>query len=274
ERFSALTGRGVLCNRPYSGTQVIADYGREHLATGAFIVYTSQDSVFQIAAHEDVVPLEELYAACRIARSLLTGRHAVGRVIARPFRGEEGAFFRTAGRHDFSLEPTGETMLDRLKANGKAVIGVGKISDIFAGRGLTEDMGVNRDNDDGMRKTDECAKRDFEGLCFVNLVDFDMLYGHRNDVDGYARAISRFDRWLGDFLPKLRKEDLLIVTADHGCDPSTPSTDHSREYVPLLMTDKKGRNYGTRETFADISATVLRYFDLEPIAGTPIAEGE
>lgn len=267
DAFSARTGRGVLCNLPYSGTQVIADYGEEHCRTGKWIVYTSADSVFQVAAHEQVVPVSELYEACRMAREILSGPHAVGRVIARPFAGEAGRFYRTAGRHDFSLSPP-ETMLDRLKSAGLDVIGVGKISDIFAGKGITRDLGVNRDNADGMQKTLELARQDFTGLCFVNLVDFDMLYGHRNDVAGYAAAIARFDGWLREFLPCLREDDLVMITADHGCDPSAPGTDHTREAVPLLLWGKKvkPKNLGTGE-FADVSATVLDCFGLPPLAG-------
>ena len=263
--FREQTGRGVLCNKPYSGTQVILDYGRQHMETGDLIVYTSADSVFQIAAHEDIVPLEELYGICRTARGMLKGELAVGRVIARPFKGEYPNFYRTSGRHDFSLEPTGETMLDRLKASGFDVISVGKINDIFASRGVTDHRGINKNNADGMEKTLELQKEDFNGLCFVNLVDFDMLYGHRNDVDGYAKALTEFDGYLGRFLENMRIDDVLIITADHGCDPSTPSTDHSREYIPIIVCGdgiKAGVNIGTRATFADISASVLDCFGL------------
>lgn len=270
EEFKKRTGREILCNLPYSGTKVIEDYGEEHLKTGALIVYTSADSVFQIAAHEEKVPVETLYGYCRAARELLGGEHAVGRVIARPFAGTPGAFYRTERRHDFSLEPSGETLLDICKREGLDVLGVGKISDIFAGRGLTENLGVNRDNADGMRKTENCLGRNFKGLCFVNLVDFDMVYGHRNDADGYAAAISRFDVWLKEFLPALKDSDVLAITADHGCDPATPSTDHSREYVPLLMYGralKRGVNLGTRSSFADLSATILDVFGLNGGAG-------
>lgn len=268
EQFSRLTGRGVLCNRPYSGTKVIQDYGEEHLKTGKWIVYTSADSVFQVAAHEDVVSVEELYAACKTARALLQGEHAVGRVIARPFTGKVGAFVRTSRRHDFSLLPP-ETVLDRLKGAGFDVIGVGKIADIFAGKGLTRDLGVNRNNEDGMAKTARLAEVDFRGLCFVNLVDFDMLYGHRNDIAGYAKAIGVFDDWLKGFLPKLGVDDLLLITADHGCDPSTPSTDHSREAVPLLIYGKRIKpiNLGTRY-FSDVAATIAECFGVSPLAGT------
>lgn len=268
EEFEKRTGRGVLCNRPQSGTEVIRAFGEEHMRTGKLIVYTSADSVFQVAAHEEIVPVEELYACCRIAREILTGENGVGRVIARPFAGNAGSFYRTARRHDFSLPPRGETMLDILKKAGLDVIGVGKISDIFAGRGLTENLGVNLDNDDGMAKTEACADRDFCGLCFVNLVDFDEKYGHRNDVDGYARAVVRFDDWLAGFLPRLKAGDALMITADHGCDPATPSTDHSREDVPLLVfsPDFAGADLGLRR-FSDVSASVLDMFGLSGGAG-------
>lgn len=234
DAFSAAVGRGVLCNLPCSGTEVIRDYGEEHLRTGKLIVYTSADSVFQIAAHEDLIPPEDLYAICRIARRILTGEHAVGRVIARPFTGKPGSFVRTANRRDFSLEPPGETMLDALKAAGKDVIAVGKITDIFAGRGITESV-LTHGNTEGIAQTIALADRDFDGLCFVNLVDFDMLYGHRQDVDGYAAALSEFDRNLPALLSKLRPGDVLMLTADHGCDPGDDSTDHTREYVPLMI---------------------------------------
>lgn len=258
-------GRGILCNRPYSGTQVIRDYGGEHLRTGKLIVYTSADSVLQIAAHEDLVPVEELYRYCRIARQVMRGKHGVGRVIARPFAGRAPDFQRTSRRHDFSLLPPRPTMLDDLKAAGKEVIAVGKINDIFAGQGVTEAI-TTSGNDDGMQKTLDIVRgRDFDGLCFVNLVDFDMVYGHRNDVDGYAGAMTAFDRRLGELLPLLRGDDLLIITADHGCDPGTESTDHSREYVPLLIFGEKvrpGVNLGTRESFADVGKTVLASFGI------------
>lgn len=266
DAFTSTTGRGCLCNLPYSGTDVIRDYGREHMATGKWIVYTSADSVFQVAAHEEVVPLEELYAACRKARALLRGRHGVGRVIARPFVGSpDTGFRRTAGRHDFSLEPPGQTMLDAIQAAGLESLAVGKIHDIFTGRGMT-DYVFNRSNADGMAHTDDYAARDFTGLCFVNLVDFDMLYGHRRDVDGYAAALSEFDAWLGAFLPKLGQEDVVMITADHGCDPAyTATTDHTREYVPLLVLGKAVRpgSLGTRGSFADIAATVTELLGVE-----------
>ena len=268
--FERLTGRGVLCNKPYSGTDVIRDYGEEHLRTGKLIVYTSADSVFQIAAHEDVIPVEELYRYCEIARRMLVGKHGVGRVIARPFTGKH-PFVRTANRHDFSIEPPQKTMADILAERGFDTISVGKIYDIFAGRGYTESHRT-KGNDDGMKQTLAIAKRDFCGLCFVNLVDFDSAYGHRNDPDGYARAMTAFDGQLGELLPLLGKEDILIITADHGCDPSTPSTDHSREYTPMLIYGadvKNGVDLGTRQSFADIGATVLDIFDIsaEEIAG-------
>ena len=256
--FQQATGRGVLANAPWSGTAVIEEYGPAHLRTGDLIVYTSADSVFQIAAHEDVVPPEQLYEYCRIARKLLQGRHGVGRVIARPFVGTPGSFKRTANRHDFSLEPPRQTLLDAVKAAGLDCIGVGKIHDIFAGRGLTEHV-YNQSNAHGMAHAMDYARRDFHGLCFVNLVDFDMLYGHRRDIDGYASALTEFDAWLGDFLPILDQEDLVLITADHGCDPDyTATTDHTREYVPLLLLGKaiKPVDLGTGSTFAHIAATV------------------
>ena len=264
EEFEKRTGRKAICNLPYSGTEVIKDYGKEHIETGALIVYTSADSVFQIAAHEDYVPVSELYRYCEIARELLQGEHGVGRVIARPFTGEY-PFTRTANRHDYSLIPQGTTMLDVLKENGFATISVGKIYDIFAGKSVSESNRTTS-NHHGMEVTLDIQKRDFEGLCFVNLVDFDMKYGHRNDIAGYAEAMTDFDRQLGEFLEGMREDDILIITADHGCDPATPSTDHSREYVPMLVYGngiKGGVDLGTRGSFADISATVLDYFGLD-----------
>ena len=261
--FEEATGRRVICNKPYSGTDVIRDYGEEHLRTGALIVYTSADSVFQIAAHEGIVPIDELYRYCEIARDLLKGRHGVGRVIARPFEGEH-PFRRTPRRHDYSLLPPAPTMLDVIKDSGLDVISVGKISDIFAGQGVTEGHRT-ANNDEGMKIALAMAERDFHGLCFVNLVDFDMTYGHRNDVDGYAAALSRFDAWLPEFLSRLGDEDALIITADHGCDPSTPSTDHSREHTPMLLIGggaNPGVDLGTRIGFCDISATVLEALGL------------
>ena len=261
EEFEKKTGRGVICNLPYSGTDVIRDFGEEHLASGKLIVYTSADSVFQIAAHESIVSRDELYRYCEIAREILQGEHGVGRVIARPFDGEY-PFKRTSGRHDFSLTPPALTAPDILKAASYDSISVGKIYDIFAQRGFTESH-PTVNNDDGCDKSIEIMKREFNGLCFINLVDFDMVYGHRNNLDGYAKAMSAFDERLGEMLGLLGDEDLLIITADHGCDPSTPSTDHSREYTPMVAYGKgikSGVNLGTRESFADIGSTVLEWF--------------
>ena len=257
--FREATGRGVLANAPWSGTEVIAKYGEEHMKTGDLIVYTSADSVFQIAAHEDIVPPEQLYEYCRIARKLLVGKHGVGRVIARPFIGNpKDGFTRTSNRHDFSLEPPAETMLDAVKAAGLDMLAVGKILDIVAGRGMTEFV-YTKGNTDGMNKTLDYAARDFHGLCFINLVDFDMLYGHRRNIDGYAAALTEFDGFFGKFVESLGEDDIVMVTADHGCDPAyTKTTDHTREYVPLLIAGKKVKpvNLGTRTSFADIAATV------------------
>ena len=265
EEFERQTGRGVLCNLPYSGTDVIRDYGEEQKKTGKWIVYTSADSVFQVAANENWIPLEELYDACRKARAILRGKHGVGRVIARPYVGETPSDFRrTANRHDFSLEPPKQTMLDAIKAAGLDTLAVGKIYDIFAGQGTTEHV-FNKSNADGMAHTDDYAARDFHGLCFVNLVDFDMQYGHRRDVDGYANALTEFDTWLGQFLPKLGEDDLVMITADHGCDPAyTATTDHTREYVPLVVLGKQVKpvNLGTRKSFADIAATVTELLNV------------
>lgn len=275
EPFKAATGRGVLANAPWSGTEVINVYGDEHVRTGDLIVYTSADSVFQIAAHEDVVPLETLYEYCRIARKQLQGKHGVGRVIARPFIGSHGHYTRTSNRHDFSLEPPKQTLLDAVKAAGLDCIGVGKIFDIFAGRGTTEHV-FNKSNADGMDHTMDYAKKDFHGLCFVNLVDFDMLFGHRRDVDGYANALTEFDRWLPDFLSRLGPDDLVMITADHGCDPAyKATTDHTREYIPLLVAGPKVRpvDLGTRKTYADIAATVAQLLEVPfDCPGTSFAE--
>lgn len=257
DAFAERTGRAVLCNRPYSGTEVIKDYGKEHMETGALIVYTSADSVFQIAAHENVVPVEQLYAYCEIARELCQGPYGVGRVIARPFEGE-WPFVRTSRRHDYSLEPPRDTMLDLIKAAGLDVLAVGKINDIFAGKGITE-MVRTQDNADGIDKTQEYMKRDFHGICFTNLVDFDMKYGHRNDVDGYGKALAYFDSRLPEILAELGEDDMLMITADHGCDPSTASTNHSREYIPWVITGAQIRNgnLGTKDGFGHIAATIL-----------------
>ena len=262
--FRAATGRGVLANAPWSGTAVIDQYGEEHMKTGDLILYTSADSVFQIAAHEDIVPPEQLYEYCRIARKILQGKHGVGRVIARPFIGTPGNFKRTANRHDFSLEPSKDTLLDVLAASGKASIGVGKIYDIFAGRGTTDHV-YNQSNANGMAHTLHYADQDFEGLCFVNLVDFDMNFGHRRDIDGYAKALSEFDKWLPSLLEKLGGEDIVMITADHGCDPGyAATTDHTREYVPLLILGKQVKpvNMGTRDSFADIAATAAELLNV------------
>lgn len=269
DEFEKETGRKVICNKPYSGTEVIKDYGREHVETGALIVYTSADSVFQIAAHEDVVPIEELYRYCEIARRLCTGRYGVGRVIARPFEGE-WPYKRTSRRHDYSLVPPKETMLDAICAAGQKVLAVGKINDIFAGQGISG-MVRTAGNAEGIDRTIEYLGQDFEGLCFINLVDYDMLYGHRNDVDGYAKALTYFDERLPEILAAMREDDLLMITADHGCDPITPSTDHSREYTPLVIAGarvKAGVNLGSRSSFADTAATILDYLGVKgEIAG-------
>ena len=265
EKFEQLTGRKVICNKPYSGTQLLLDYGREHVETGALMVYTSADSVFQVAAHEEVVPVEELYRYCEMARELLIGDYAVGRVIARPFIGEYPNYTRTTRRHDFSLKPPRPTMLDAIRDAGLDSIAVGKISDIFAGSGVTEIIRT-ANNTEGIARTLELLRRDFHGICFVNLVDFDMVYGHRNNAPGYAEALMEFDRALPEICAGLKKEDLLMITADHGCDPSTPSTDHSREYTPLVAWSPSvfpGTNLGTHSTFADIGATAVDFFGLE-----------
>ena len=267
EEFTRVTGRGVLCNKPYSGTEVIRDYGEEHMKTGALIVYTSADSVFQIAANEALVPVEKLYEICAQARELLVGKYGVGRVIARPFVGDCAAnFTRTPRRHDYSLVPPRDTMLDAIQAAGKSTIGVGKIHDIFAGKGISETIRTSG-NTQGLQVTLDLADRDFEGLAFVNLVDFDMLYGHRRDVAGYAAAATEFNDWLPRFMAKMRPGDILMVTADHGCDPSyTKTTDHTREHVPFLVYGdeiKPGVNLHTRYSFATIADTVCKALDVD-----------
>jgi phosphopentomutase len=265
EAFEEKTGRQVLCNKPYSGTQVLLDYGRMQAETGGLIVYTSADSVFQVAAHEQQIGLDELYRCCEIARGLLSGEYAVGRVIARPYVGEYPDYQRTRNRHDYALQPPSETMLDMLKGAGHEVIGVGKISDIFAGRGISKSV-KTANNADGMRQTISLAGDNFSGLCFVNLVDFDMVYGHRNDVEGYARAVSEFDKQLEELLVHLKADDILMITADHGCDPGSESTDHSREYVPLLVYGdhiRHGVDLGTRKSFSDIAATICEIFGVD-----------
>ncbi|MDR2898885.1 MAG: phosphopentomutase [Clostridiales bacterium] len=265
EAFKEKTGREVLGNCTASGTEIIQRLGDEHVKTGALIVYTSADSVFQIAAHEDVVPVSELYRICGIARDMLTGEHAVSRVIARPFVGESGHYTRTTNRHDFSLKPTGKTMLDYISQSKKGVYGVGKIYDIFCGVGVDETVHIEN-NMDGVNKTLEFMSKVKEGLIFTNLVDFDMVFGHRNDVSGYAKALEEFDGRLPEIISKLKDDDILYITADHGCDPTTVSTDHSREYVPLLVYGKAvkpGVNLGTRDSFSDIAATVTAHLDVK-----------
>ncbi len=265
DEFCERTGVcGVLANKPYSGTVVIDEFGEEHIKTGYPIVYTSADSVFQIAAHEKVIPIEKLYELCRTAREMLTGEHGVGRVIARPFLGEPGKFYRTDRRRDFSLLPPKETVLDKLSSSGFDVISVGKISDIFGGRGVTE-SNPTHGNTQGIAKSLELMERDFNGLGFINLVDFDMLYGHRQDIDGYAEALSELDRAIPEFLRRLSEDDCLIITADHGCDPGDNSTDHTREYIPVLIYKKSdtGTNLGTKLGFDIVGELVLDMLGVE-----------
>ena len=269
ERFSQAVGRPCIGNCTASGTEIIQRLGDEAVRRGALIVYTSADSVFQIAAHEEVVPLSELYAICQTARGMLTGDLAVGRVIARPFVGGQGQYVRTANRRDFSLEPTGRTMLDALQAAGRDVLAVGKISDIFAGRGITESFPTHG-NEEGERALLDLLERDFSGLLFVNLVDFDMLYGHRRDAEGYGRALEHFDRTLGEALRRLRPGDLLAVTGDHGCDPTFRGTDHTREYVPLLLHGGATGDLGVRTSFSDLAATVCRHLGVAWASGEAI----
>lgn len=273
--FEKETGRGVLCNKPYSGTKVIEDYGKEHLKTGKLIVYTSADSVFQIAAHESIVSPEELYGFCRSARKILKGKYGVGRVIARPFAGEPGSFYRTPRRHDFSLEPPGTTMLDVLKENGKEIIAVGKIDDIFAHRSIDKHF-ATANNTEGIEKTLQISKEDFNGICFTNLVDCDMLYGHRRDIDGYAKAISEFDRCIPELIGNLNDDDFLMITADHGCDPGFKGTDHTREYVELLIYGKKIKavNLKTINGFDCIGKTVCSLFSAPSSFGGKDLTGE
>jgi len=273
EPFQERIGRSVLGNRVASGTVIIEELGAEHMRTGNPIVYTSADSVFQIAAHEEIIPLEELYAMCRTARSLLTGEHAVGRVIARPFEGRPGSFRRTTNRRDFSLTPPGPTILDLLREKGLSVMAVGKIEDIFAGRGISSSLHT-RGNMDGVDATLRFMRGNERGLIFTNLVDFDMLYGHRNNPRGYADALEAFDQRLPEILNAMRPDEVLMITADHGCDPTTSSTDHSREYVPLLVCGRPvraGVNLGTRHGFTDIAATLAEFFGLEFPVGKSFA---
>ncbi|MBF7082062.1 phosphopentomutase [Desulfallas sp. Bu1-1] len=271
EPFKDRIGRDILGNKAASGTAIIEELGELHMRTGKPIVYTSADSVFQIAAHEEVIPLDELYRMCRVARELLTGRHAVGRVIARPFVGSPGSFQRTANRHDYSLKPPAPSVLNLLKDNGLEVVAVGKINDIFAGEGITRSVHTTG-NIDGVNKTLELMREDFNGLIFTNLVDFDQKFGHRNDPRGYAGALEEFDSRVPDLIEALHPADVLLITADHGCDPTTTSTDHSREFVPLLVFGhqlKKGVNLGTRSSFSDVAATVARIFGLSFGVGVP-----
>lgn len=271
EPFKDRIGRDILGNKAASGTAIIEELGELHMRTGKPIVYTSADSVFQIAAHEEVIPLDELYRICRVARELLTGRHAVGRVIARPFVGSPGSFQRTANRHDYSLKPPAPSVLNLLKDNGLEVVAVGKINDIFAGEGITRSVHTIG-NADGVNKTLELMREDFNGLIFTNLVDFDQKFGHRNDPRGYAGALEEFDSRVPDLIEALHPADVLLITADHGCDPTTTSTDHSREFVPLLVFGhqlKKGVNLGTRSSFSDVAATVARIFGLSFGVGVP-----
>ncbi len=269
ERFSQAVGRPCIGNCTASGTEIIQRLGDEAVRRGALIVYTSADSVFQVAAYEEVVPLSELYAICQTARGMLTGDLAVGRVIARPFVGGQGKYVRTANRRDFSLEPAGRTMLDALQAAGRDVLAVGKISDIFAGRGITESFPTHG-NEEGERALLDLLERDFSGLLFVNLVDFDMLYGHRRDAEGYGRALEHFDRTLGEALRRLRPGDLLAVTGDHGCDPTFRGTDHTREYVPLLLHGGATGDLGVRTSFSDLAATVCRHLGVAWASGEAI----
>jgi phosphopentomutase len=269
EPFERAIGRGTLGNVAASGTEIIERLGEEHVRTGKPIVYTSADSVFQIAAHEDVIPIEKLYEFCRIARSILTGDHAVGRVIARPFAGKSGAYYRTPRRHDFSIEPLGETVLDRLTAAGITVFSVGKVRDLFAGRGIAESV-PTESNAEGVEAILGAMKSVRRGLIFANLVDFDMLWGHRNDVEGFARGLEEFDERFEEILGRAERDDLVMVTADHGNDPTTPSTDHSREYVPLLVTGRRvrgGVDLGVRESFADVGATLAELFGVPAPTG-------
>ena len=263
--FEKRVGRKVIGNYPASGTEIIKLLGREHVETGNLIVYTSADSVFQIAAHEELVPLEELYNICRIAREMLKGEHGVGRVIARPFIGEEGSYTRTENRKDYSLEPYKDTMLDFVKNSGREVYAIGKIEDIFVNKGITN-SNHTRNNEEGIEAIILAVKEDFDGLIFTNLVDFDMVYGHRNNVQGYADALMYFDKKLPEIIAALKEDDLLIITADHGCDPTTESTDHSREYIPLIFYGKNiksNNNLGILDSFAYIGKTVLDIFDIE-----------
>ena len=273
DKLEKFSGRKVIVNKPYSGTEVIHEYGERQMKTGELILYTSGDSVMQIAAHEDVIPVEELYKICEYARTLVNGpEYTVGRIIARPYVGpDKDHFTRTANRHDFSLKPIGETDMDRLRAAGYDVIGVGKINDIFSGEGI--DKGYhNESNIDGMDHVDEVMKQDFTGFCFTNLVDFDAMYGHRRNPKGFGQALMDFDKRLGKVLDEMKPDDLLMVTADHGNDPGFKGTDHTRENVPLLVyspsMNKPNQSLGLRKTFSDLGATILENFNVEPVKGT------
>ncbi|WP_283577989.1 phosphopentomutase [Limosilactobacillus reuteri] len=273
DKLEKFSGRKVIVNKPYSGTEVIHDYGERQMETGELILYTSGDSVMQIAAHEDVIPVEELYKICEYARTLVNGpEYTVGRIIARPYVGpDKDHFTRTANRHDFSLKPIGETDMDRLRAAGYDVIGVGKINDIFSGEGI--DKGYhNESNMDGMDHVDEVMKQDFTGFCFTNLVDFDAMYGHRRNPKGFGQALMDFDKRLGKVLDEMKPDDLLMVTADHGNDPGFKGTDHTRENVPLLVyspsMNKPNQSLGLRKTFSDLGATILENFNVESVKGT------
>jgi len=267
-KYKQLTGRGVLGNKPASGTEIIAELGEQHLKSGDLIVYTSADSVFQVAAHTDIVTLDELYRYCQIARDMLTGEHAVSRVIARPFIGRPGEFVRTPDRKDFSLTPPGDTILDKLKSSGYEVVTIGKVDYLFAGKGISRTIHT-RSNADGIDNMIKVLDEDFTGLIFINLVDFDMLWGHRNNVKDFAGGLEYFDERLPEIIAKLKDDDLLLITADHGCDPTTPSTDHSREYVPILAYSKSfsgsGGDLGVRKSFADVASTIAELFYIDPI---------
>ncbi|WP_416390448.1 phosphopentomutase [Vallitalea guaymasensis] len=267
DKFEEYVGKKILGNKPASGTAILEELGKEHMETGRPIVYTSADSVFQIAAHEDIIPVEKLYDMCREARKILSNEHAVARVIARPFLGEPGSFYRTANRRDFSLVPPKDTLLDILQQSGKDVIGVGKIEDIFSGKGITEAIHT-KDNMDGVDKTIEYMNKDNKGLIFTNLVEFDSKWGHRNNVEGYAKGLEEFDMRLPEIIKNMKDTDVLMINADHGCDPTTPSTDHSREYVPFLAYGKELKNNAdlkTRKTFSDIGQTIAEILDVKQL---------
>lgn len=274
--FEERTGRKVMANKPASGTAILDEYGDEQMKTGNWIVYTSADPVFQIAAHEEVIPLEELYEACQIALEICSEHEPVARVIARPYLGSgKGKFTRTANRHDYSVTPPAPTMLDRLQEAGKDVIGIGKTKDIFAGQGITDSRGTNKDNVDGIEKTLKALEEDSKGLIFTNLVDFDMVYGHRRNPEGYKAALEEFDNYLPQIQEKLKDDEILILTADHGCDPTYKGTDHTREYIPLMVYGKNIKqnvNLGTRTSFADIAATVEELILGNKVEGSFAAE--